>query len=74
MEYVLYRYQEQPTAVAAVAATADPRQAAVLARAWARTAPEEVIVAIDERPVIHHAPRLPLPSWTNPSPAHTPFR
>ena len=57
MEYVLYRYTEQPTAVAAVAATADPRQAAVLARAWARTAPEEgLIVAIDERPVIHHTP------------------
>ena len=58
MEYVLYRYKEQPTTVAAVAATADPLQTAVLARDWVRTAPEEgLIVTIDERAVIHHPPR-----------------
>ena len=57
MEYVLYRYTAQPTTVAAVAATADPRQAAALMRDWTRVAPEEgLVVAIDERPVIHHTP------------------
>ena len=58
MEYVLYRYKEQPTTVAAVAATADPLQAAVLAQDWVRSAPEEgLIVTIDQRAVIHHRPQ-----------------
>ena len=58
MNYVLSRYTRQPAAVVAQTATRDPRTAAALAQRWAHAGPDEgLIVAVDDRTVIHCPPR-----------------
>lgn len=58
MEYVLLRYKQRPDAVVGLASTSNPGEAVQLVRRWAERAPDEgVIVAIEQRPIVHCAPR-----------------